>query len=124
MNANLNCDANKDAGRLYTLPQSSIPSEVTRCFGILCGRIIISAVLYDVCHIYYKNITITIIIIIIITIFIIIIAFLLSLGGLCCFQNNLANSSWQTFGVHATPAMRPKKKSILPGERRKIIIKI
>jgi len=45
MNANLHCDANKDVGRLYTLPQSNIPSEVTRCFGILCGRIIISAIL-------------------------------------------------------------------------------
>jgi len=45
MNANLRCDANKDVGRLYTLPQSSIPSEVTRCFGILRRRITISAVM-------------------------------------------------------------------------------
>jgi len=45
MNANLHCDANKDAGRLYILPQPSIQSEVTRCLGILRGRITIFAVL-------------------------------------------------------------------------------
>jgi len=107
MNANLHCDANKDAGRLYTLPQSSIPSEVTRCFGILRGCITISAVLCELCQVYYKNVIITTIIII--TIFIIIIAFLLSLGGLCCFQDDLANSSWQALVVYATPMTRHKK---------------